>query len=318
MKSSASLMEAEAAAWVARMDGDDWTAAHETELDQWLRCEPRRRGALLAAQAAWLSAEVRERAGAPSMAARTAVSRRGLLVGGGGALAASVAGGFAWLSGGISYQTATGEIRRVPLADGSIATINTASRVEVRLASHRREITLKTGEAWFQVAKDATRPFVVQAGPINVEAVGTAFSVRRQADGADILVNEGVVEAWSDDASHERVRLVAGQRAFLADGAGVRVEPADISSVDRALAWRGGMIDLSGDTLGQAVTEFNRYNRRQIVLRDGSFANEAIDGIFRTDDPEGFATAIQASLDVPVQTQGGGDIVIGRPSDKIG
>lgn len=317
MTMSTRIIDQEAADWVARMDGEDWTALQEAELERWLRGESRRRGALLAAQAAWLSVEPQACDDAYLPSPRSGVSRRGLLAGGGGALAASLVGGLAWLSGGTSYQTATGEIRRVPLADGSIATINTASRLDVRLASQRREIMLKEGEAWFQVAKDAARPFVVQAGPINVEAVGTAFSVRRQADGADILVNEGVVEAWSDDAGHERVRLVAGQRAFVTDGAGIRVGPMDISSVDRALAWRGGMIDLSGDTLGQAVGEFNRYNRRQIVLSDECLSNETIDGIFRTDDPEGFATAIQASLAVPVQTQGAGDIVIGRAGDKI-
>lgn len=305
-------LETEAADWVARMDGDGWTAADEAALEDWLGGGPQRRGAYLAAQAAWLSLAPADEPTARSVP--PVVSRRAIMAGG-GVLAASIAGGLTWLMQGTTYRTGIGEIRHVPLADGSIATINTASDIEVRIAGGRREVDLRAGEAWFQVAKDPSRPFVVQAGPINVEAIGTAFSVRRQSAGTDVLVNEGVVEAWSSDVDHPRVRLVAGQRAVLTGTAVVRVETTDLSSVDRALAWRAGTIDLSGDTLGEAVAEFNRYNLRQIRLSDPALAGETIDGIFRTDDPAGFATAVQASLGVPVRAQSDA-IVIG--SDKIG
>src|SRR3546814_2061558 len=102
------------------------------------------------------------------------------------------------LLGGTSYATSVGEIRRVPLADGSIAAINTASAIDVKLDDAARHVRVVEGEAWFQVARDKQRPFVVAAGRARVRAVGTAFSVRRRAGGADVLVTEGEVEVWAD------------------------------------------------------------------------------------------------------------------------
>ena len=79
-----------------------------------------------------------------------------------------------------------------------------------------------------------------------------------------MLVTEGVVQAWADGAEGDIVRLTAGQRAFIADNAAIRQQPAAPSELDRTLAWRGGKIDLAGNTLADAIAEFNRYNRRQI------------------------------------------------------
>src|SRR3546814_12570012 len=77
------------------------------------------------------------------------------------------------LLGGTSYATSVGEIRRVPLADGSIAAINTASAIDVKLDDAARHVRVVEGEAWFQVARDKQRPFVVAAGRARGRAVGT-------------------------------------------------------------------------------------------------------------------------------------------------
>ena len=127
---------------------------------------------------------------------------------------------------------------------------------------------VEQGEAWFQVAKDKQRPFVVAAGRARIRAVGTAFSVRRRAGGADVLVTEGAVEVWADGAEGHRVRLSAGARGFIADDAAIVQQPAAPSAIDRALAWRSGKVDLAGDRLDSAVAEFNRYNQRRLVIAD--------------------------------------------------
>jgi transmembrane sensor len=316
---SASLIRDEAATWVARMDADHWDDRQEAELQAWLDGDDRRRGALLQAQAAWMTLDklLASEAAADNDVGddvfRAPPSRRRFLWGGGGAIAASVAFALAWNLRGTSYETSIGEIRRVPLADGSVAAINTASRIDVALAETRRDVRLDRGEAWFQVAKDSKRPFVVEAGRIRVRAVGTAFSVRRRDNGADILVTEGVVEAWADGAEGNRIRLTAGQSAFVADNAAIERSAVESASVDRKLAWRSGKIDLLGETLSGAIAEFNRYNRRQIILADPALGSEQFDGVFRTDDPEGFAIAVKSALDVPVDTSGSADIRIGLP-----
>ncbi|MEH3120709.1 MAG: FecR domain-containing protein [Sphingomonas phyllosphaerae] len=307
-RQDAAAIADDAAAWVARMDADGWSDADEVELERWMAADPRRRGALLQAQAAWVSLDLPP----ADIRAPVLLRRRTMMKVAGGALAASLAGGVFLLTRGTVYRTQLGEIRRVPLADGSTATINTGSEVQVTLADRRRTVTIAQGEAWFRVAKDATRPFVVEAGPVVVQAVGTAFSVRRRDHGADVVVTEGVVEVWTAQADGYRTSLSAGQSAFVGDNAAVHVNKEEPSAVDRTLAWRTGAIDLNGQTLAAAIGEFNRYNRRKLVLADQRLAGEQIDGLFHTDDPEGFARAIHTSFDVEVDMADAQVIRIGR------
>lgn len=309
---SASEIDLDAARYVAQMDGEGWTDDREAELQRWLALDPRHPGALLRAQAAWMAldpphlAQVEPEPAPPERR----IGRRAILAGGAAAVAASVAGGL-MLFGGTSYATSVGEIRRVPLGDGSIAAINTASAIDVKLDDAARNVRIEKGEAWFQVAKDRQRPFVVAAGRARVRAVGTAFSVRRRANGADILVTEGEVEVWADGAEGHRVRLKAGMRGFVADDAAIEQAQAAPSAIDRALAWRGGKVDLAGDRLDMAVAEFNRYNQRHLVIADPGLAAEQLDGVFRTDDPDGFARAVHIALGVPVDLSDPAQIRIG-------
>lgn len=308
------LTEDQAAGWVARMDADGWSAADEAELQAWLAADHRRNGVLLAAQAAWLSLDRGHANAAEHDAGGTlfgAQGRRRFLVAG-GALAASLVTGALWLGSASSYSTDLGEIRKIPLADGSSATINSASKIDVRMAKQLREVKLERGEAWFQVAKDRSRPFMVEAGAVVVSAVGTAFSVRRRDSGAEILVTEGVVEVWTAQADGYRTRLVAGQHAFLSDNAAIRLETANPLDVDRTLAWRSGSIDLRGRALTDAIAEFNRYNRRKLVLEQPSLGDEQFDGIFRTDDPEGFANTVSRSFGVSLDLDDPALIRIGK------
>lgn len=291
-----------AARFVARMDGDNWTEADEAELQLWLDGGPGREGLLLQAHAGWVAAtpvmHVEEVAEAEP-ASPAFWARRGVL----GAMAASVAaavGAAWWLDARSTFATRLGEIRRVPLADGSVMTINSGSELTVRMARGSREVEIAQGEAWFDVAKDAARPFTVAAGKVRARAVGTAFSVRRRETGVEVLVTEGVVESWSEGDESLRLRLVAGERALLSDTAVVHHESARASAVDRTLAWRSGMIDLNGTSLSEAADEFNRYNQRQIIIADPSVADEQFDGLFRINDPQGFAQAVKASLNVGI------------------
>lgn len=311
-RQNAMQIEREASEWLMRIDREGRTPTLTAELDAWLAGDRRRQGALLQAEAAWAMLDGlagRE----PEQAPPPRLNRRWLLAGGGAAIAASLIGGFFLLPGEESFETEVGEVRRVPLADGSSAAINTRSRVAIAFAAERRTVRIEEGEAFFQVARDPARPFLVEAGRVRVQAVGTAFSVRRRETGADVLVTEGVVEAWADGAEGNRVRLAAGQSAFVADNAAITERPAAPSEVDRALAWRSGRIDLAGETLSHAAGEFNRYNRRQIAIADPRLAGERFYGVFRTDDPEGFAMAVHSSLDVPVRSDADG-IAIGRPT----
>ena len=197
-----------------------------------------------------------------------------------------------------TLATSRGEFRRVALADTSVASINSASQLEVKLTREKRQITLVKGEAWFEVAKDKSKPFVVEAGDIRVRAVGTAFGVRRFSDGAEVLVTEGTVEVWTGKA---KALLTAGQHSF------VPYKTAQISvarqpqEVLRKLAWRDGKLIFTRQTLSEAVADFNRYSAKKIIISDPSLENKRIFGQYQIDAAEQFARDIGAYLNVPIE-----------------
>lgn len=306
--------------WVARLDrlGDD--AATQAELDEWLAGDDRRRGALFRAQSAWAMLDRASvlRGSRPDSvmdsvtAAADAVdrgawlSRRRMLWG--GAAAAGIAATF----GGIAFwprpaeriETAIGEIRRVPLSDGSLAAVNTQTRLAVSIEPEVRRISLDQGEAWFQVAHDRTRPFIVEAGEVRVRAVGTAFSVRRNEQGADVQVTEGTVEVWNVGEPANVRRVSAGARTFVSYAAAPTPAVEASGEIDRELAWRGGQIIFDGDTLADAAAEFNRYNRVKVEIADPALAGERMIGRFRTNEPDAFARAAASLLDARAEMRG--------------
>jgi len=317
------LVDDIAADWAIRRDAGALDAAEAVELDAWLAEDPRRAGALLRAEA--MLALATRAIGLPGASApdngtgrehetpaqrsdrwmARPFGRRLLLGGGAGALAASVAGVlFLGPASGVEIETAIGEVRRVPLADGSTAAINTDSRLRVAINDKFRRIELDQGEAFFEVAHDKARPFTVAAGRVRVRAVGTAFSVRRRGDGAEILVTEGVVETWVDGYEGSKTRIAAGGRSFVSE----RPAPIEVAAapqqIDRALAWRSGELALNGESLGYAVAELNRYNGRKVEVVGDDLAGEPLVGYFRTGDPETFAEAAASLTGARVETEG--------------
>lgn len=297
-------IETQATRWALR---HPLSAQERVSLEAWLAEHPHHPGALLRAQAA-LSSIDRAIAPAPEAAkvAEASVparhSRRWWLAGVGSmAAAAAVTAMIGWPAiYGDRVATRRGEIRRLPLADGSIAAIDTDTELRVALANDARRIALDRGQAWFQVAKDKQRPFIVDAGIAKVQAVGTAFSVTRTDAGVRIAVTEGRVAIWASDASGAVSILEAGQfAAFRGDGAAPVTGRAP-SAIERSLAWRDGEIALEGETLDEAVAIFNRYNKQRLVVRDPALGREQLVGLFQVNNPAGFATTLKATLDVEV------------------
>jgi transmembrane sensor len=296
---AANAIEEMATAWVSRLDAAPDDARIRAELESWLEADPRHCGAFMRARAAWTSLD-RLRVLPSDAGQGPRPSRRRMLAAAGGgaaALAAGVGGFLVYVSGLDQIATPIGEIRRVPLRDGSLVAINTNSRLEVHLRANVRDLRLDKGEVWFEVAKDRARPFVVSAGNVRVRAVGTAFAVRRRDDGADVLVTEGVIETWAVDAANRKVRVAAGSKVFVSDIAGPSEVVSAAAQIDRTLAWRSGEIALDGETLAAAAAEFNRYNTRRLTV-DPSLADKRLVGWFHTNEPETFARAAAATLGI--------------------
>lgn len=322
-RQSAAQIEEEAARWVMRGDREGETEQHRLALEAWFAGDVRRRGAYLQLQAVWADLDQLERtttvlaatpAGQDAQDGRAVagmypdrrlVSRR-WWIGGASAVAAASAGAvFLTMSSATRYSTAIGEVRRLPLPDRSTMAINSASRVEVAYADNRREVTIEAGEAWFQVAKDRDRPFVVSAGRVRVQAVGTAFSVRRRDGGVEVMVTEGVVEVWVAGSGARPIAVAAGSATFVEEATGtLQPDGDDAAKIARRLAWRSGQLDLAGETLGEAIGEFNRHSPAPIMVEGTELEDKRLYGIFRLDDPGGFARSAALTLGASVRQDG--------------
>jgi len=197
-----------------------------------------------------------------------------------------------------TYVSKVGEIRWVTLSDGSRMVLNTSTEAIVRFDKTRREIELAAGEGLFEVTKDPLRPFIVRAGSVSVHAIGTVFAVRSADQRVDVTVTEGIVEVVDNGASRNAVirRVVANEHATIMETSEVQVQSIPRVEAERRLAWREGMVDFAGESLDTAVQEINRHNHRQIVIDDAALASRPVVGVFRADDPDGFAATVATAL----------------------
>ncbi len=233
-------------------------------------------------------------------------------------------GGYQRWFQGDSYATPVGGVASVLLEDGSHITLNTDSRVRVVLGATERHVDLTQGEAFFEVAKDSRRPFVVQAKGTRIIAVGTQFSVRREAGNqVQVLVTEGKVRIAPVDANHgsytlfpgpQRDMLTAGEAAHIGnDGLKVREEPA--LQAEDALAWRDGYLVFRDTSLAEAVAEFNRYSVYQIVVQDPEIGAMPLTGKFRATNSEAFINLLERTFHIQAQTASG-EIILSRGDSK--
>ncbi|KQV47127.1 FecR domain-containing protein [Massilia sp. Root335] len=316
-----SAIDNQALAWLRIQSERELDADERAHFDAWLEEDTRHKGAYIRATVidnaiAQAVAQrdlypgddryaLRSDASEPKGANRRALLRYGAWAAGLGLFGVGVSLNVAERR--TTLSTARGEFRRVALADTSVASINSSSRLEVRLTSEKRQITLVKGEAWFEVAKDKTKPFVVEAGDVRVRAVGTAFGVRRFKDGAEVLVTEGTVEVWTGNA---KALLTAGQRSFVPYRTAQITVARQPQEIQRKLAWREGKLIFTRQTLGEAVADFNRYSVKKIIISDPALEGKRIFGQYQIDAAEQFAKDIGAYLNVPIE--------VGRESIVIG
>ena len=191
---------------------------------------------------------------------------------------------------GALYVTDAGEQRVVGLSDGSQVRLDTRTRLRVRFSKTARTIELERGQAFFTVAHDAARPFLVDAGDTEVRAVGTRFDVRRDHQDVRVVLVQGVVEVRDETApSSPPVRLQAGEE-LTPEATGMTRRLAD---VEAATGWTQGRIVLRSVPLSQAVAEVNRYSRDQLELEPGPIGATEVSGVFDAGDTEAFLAAVK-------------------------
>ena len=207
------------------------------------------------------------------------------------------------------FQTKVGEQRSMVLADGTRVTLNTNSKIEVRLASNRRVIDLVQGQALFEVAHDAERPFDVQVGNVAVRAVGTQFDIDRRVGRTIVTVVEGRVAMATVGALAQPIpELVAGDRVIV-DGAGSSALEHEIN-LTVATAWTKRQLVFQRRPLGEIAEEFNRYNTGRVDIRTPELRRQEVTAVFRSDDVSSFVAVLAGLPGVHVSADGAGGYIV--------
>ena len=337
----ATSIEATAAAWFERREWSAWDASAEREFQAWLSASTAHRIAFIRLEAAWERADRLKALGAGIQAGRVpargtfaigsqaagiepsradtvpsdtqstrsdAHSRRwfGWPLAAAGSLAAVAI--LAWYVSTPHWQTlvtGVGSIAPVTLSDGSRLMLDSNTRLRVAFDSHHRTVRLDKGDAVFAVAKDPARPFTVEITDKRVVAVGTLFSVRRNEDEIQVLVQQGRVrvEDRSDPASApQTTELARGEEAETHRGE-IALSHPGLQEIERQLSWRDGYLAFEGTPLTEVVADFNRYLAKPIEIDDPSIESIRIGGRFRCTDPEAFLALLQQGFPVAVRRE---------------
>ena len=202
---------------------------------------------------------------------------------------------------GDSYQTAIGEQKTVSLADGSIVKLNTNSKVTVDFTAGIRSVTLDHGQAYLIVAKNPSRPFIVNFGVGSVTAIGTEFEVYKKGPKVVVSLVEGKVKVHGSslkavdkqvqEAKHEPEEIVMVADTGLDTGEQISFSPQHISPViktdnKRINAWQRKQLIFRKVSLDQVISEINCYSTRKIILAQPLLGNKIISGIFPIDSVE--------------------------------
>jgi len=313
----------EAAEWLARRDRG-LSAAEQDEFLLWLAADPRHGEwfALHRAVVADFTALAQwrpEHSDEPNPDLLAPQRHRARWLAPAGLVAAVLAIGFALWHGG-SHSSGAPLARRL-LEDGSSVELNRGAVVRDAFTAKERRVELVSGEAYFSVAKNPQRPFIVRAGGVDVRAVGTAFSVRLDPGKVEVLVTEGRVgvryekdHAPATLAADPATLVDAGQKATvsLTTIAPPQVIAATPAQISRHLAWQAQLLDFSSAPLAVAVAEFNRHNHIQFELADTEIAAMPIVASIRSDNVEGFAQFLAGAPGVQIERRGDDTIMVRR------
>lgn len=212
--------------------------------------------------------------------------------------------------------------RRV-LPDGSVVELDAGAEIATDFSGPLRRVTLRRGEAHFQVVKDPQRPFVVTARGVDVRAVGTAFAVELGATAVEVVVTEGrvAVEPRSPESAASPLPPLPASAAVQSTfGAGKRIvvehaaeeaKPASLAVADLSaqelaelLAWRVPRLEFSGTPLAQALPLFRLPGPGRLLLADPALGRLQLSGVLRADNIEALLRLLEGEFGLSAEKRG--------------
>jgi transmembrane sensor len=334
-----------AADWHTRIEDDDPTTATRAEFDTWLAADPRHREAYGAIERMWSGMGAARADPRVLELRREALSapdrpRRKLRFIAAAAAAVACLGASWWwtqlsertgdgastvsatpmMEGG-TFRTAIGERSTVTLSDGSSVVLNTSTQVNISFSPGQRHVRLLSGQAWFQVAHNPSRPFVVEAGDQRVVALGTAFDVRFEDRQRTVQVTllegrvsvEPIRSMFADliESRPPAAELAPGEALTASAREPPHKQRADISKVS---SWRRGQVVFNNDRLDTAIAELNRYTSSRIELADPALASLKVSGVFYAGHSDSFLETVTGYYPIRIVERSGGRVVLGPKS----
>jgi len=341
------IIESEAAAWLAQLDGGNMSAQDLAAFQEWMGRSPLHQLEMKELAEVWGELNVltdlmepiaRESANERKLSSRqkrnssrvwlksVGLTSLGLVM----ALMVFTSGMFN--QSGIQKSQPTliatnvGQHQTAILPDGSSVTLNTNTKIEVDFDDQIRKIRLLNGEAMFDVIPDKTRPFSVYAGDGVVRAVGTVFSVHIKNETVNVIVSEGAVEVSSilepqvTTKNTPQIALAAGfvksgHKAVLRNKRTI-IEPIGITQVQEDLLWTDGLITFSQLPLEQVVAEVSRYTTLDISISTPEAKNIRIGGVFPTGDMEALFEALELGFGISVVRPSENEVVLSSTTQQ--
>jgi transmembrane sensor len=329
-------IEAEASAWVVQVDSGAMSKGDIEDLKEWISRSPHHKHSFQKMASGFLDigtllarADTTKNTHKPK--SKVSFFSAPVMV----SMAATLVAGFFFFTSqgpeqplrvaepAVQYVASLGEQKELTLPDGSIVTLNTSSKIDVNFTDSERSINLVYGEALFDVAKDTSRPFVVETRQGAVRAVGTVFSVRLIDREVAVLVEEGIVELMAlpninkvaaSSSPKDMVvlaRLTTGEEASF-DGVSKNIKSVELKDVTNRHAWKNGMLIFEGNSLSQVVDEITRYTDMKIVISDPEMQDLQIGGTFKVGETDAFLDAMTLGFNLDVQRVSGNTVYLSQ------
>ena len=213
-----------------------------------------------------------------------------------------------------TFQTKLGEQVLHSLPDGSFLQLNTNTQVAVHYKNNQRRLTLIQGEANFDVAKDKSRPFIVEVGEQSFTALGTAFNIQKKnSQDIELIVTEGkVLISHTNDILAQVNRsndspvldslpgllVTGGEKSVVENNTLTTATKISPEQVQKNTAWQQGILIFDGDTLADALAEISRYNDTKFEVLDDEIASLKISGYFKAGDIDGLLSSLDFNFNI--------------------
>ncbi|WLH10258.1 FecR family protein [Pseudomonas hefeiensis] len=316
-----------AAHWCMRLHAVDCTDAERLAFKQWHDADPLHAFEYQAMLEIWAVADHLPRVeAAPSPApiprprsrwSRLAVAAAVLVLG--VPLAAYTGWHLGWVANSYERFEADANVRHITLGDGSQVELNLGSELVFANYKNERRVTLKKGEAFFDVSHDTQHPFVVRAGQGQVRVTGTRFNVWMYQDQVRVTLVEGSVWVTSNQAlAGNGSQLSPGMQASYKAG-DYQPQIREVAPNDSSLAWRNGKLVLDNLALSDALPLINRYLEHPVMLADNSTGALRIGGIYNLNEVKNLVPSLPKVLPVYLTQNKDGNPVLNsigqRPSN---